>query len=111
MIYVLHGVIVIRLCTRRKNWAKFLQRRGVRGKGKTEGNERCSEWSPDGLKCSSRNYNYIVLSERTRVVVVYKRKIYKTLKLMGKGGNEELISVLLNFCCYNDSVESSTMQK
>lgn len=29
----------------------------------------------------------------------------------GGGGNEELISVFLNFRCYNDSVESSTMQK
>lgn len=52
--------------------------------------------------------------------MVYKRKIYKTHKLTermrgregGRGKkNEELISVLLNFRCYNDSVESSTMQK
>lgn len=56
---------------------------------------------------------YIILSERTRVVVVYKRKIYKTRKWEAgrEKKNEELISVLLNFCCYNDSVESLTMQK
>lgn len=36
MIYVLHGVIVIRLCTRRKNRAKFLQGVGTGGEGKTE---------------------------------------------------------------------------
>ena len=31
------------------------------------------------------NYNYVVLSERSRIVVVYKRKIYKTRELIRKG--------------------------
>lgn len=47
---------------------------------------------------------------RARVVVVYKREVYKTRKLTEKK-TEELISVLLNFRCYNDSVESSTMMQ
>lgn len=56
MIYVLHGVIVIRLCRRAVKIGQFLQGTGGggrEGKVKTEGNERRSERSPGGLKCPS----------------------------------------------------------
>lgn len=111
MIYVLHGVIVIRLCTRRR--ARFLQ---GWGKGKIEKRER--EMTAHDLQVDykvpvEKLQLYRFESERTRVVVVYKRKI-RLVNLRGGGRgekSEELISVLLNFRCYNDSVESSTMQK
>lgn len=83
MIYVLHGVIVIRLCTRRR--ARFLQ---GWGKGKIEKRER--EMTAHDLQVDykvpvEKLQLYRFESERTRVVVVYKRKIYKTRKLTGRG--------------------------